>query len=703
MNNAEATREVMGNIAPWMRVVFYLLITASMALAGWQLNARARLWWLGQPGERERDWRVGLRRIAVYALGQRRVRRRSLGGVLHLLIFSGFVVLTIGTTLLAIAHLGPVNFHRGTYYLLYEATMDLFGVLFLAGCLLALYRRAFARPPELGHTPADYALLGLLLAIGVTGFLIEGLRLVWMRTPPAVAEWSPVGTVLAHGFAPALGVAGARSAHVIVWWVHIALIVSLFSLFVRSRLRHAATGTLNIALRPSRAAGALAAVSMEEVEKTGRIGVASLEEFTRQQRLSWDACMECGRCEAACPAFATGKPLSPKALVQDLRRAMDSPPRGTNGTLIGDVILPETLWSCTMCQACVFECPVLIGHVDLVADMRRNLVGAGSLSGPPAQALRRVGSQGNPYGHPQGERLAWAKGLDVPTVAENPDYEVLLWVGCAASFDPRAQRVARATAKLLRSAGVNFAALGREERCTGDPARRLGDEFLFQQHAEQNVTALQAAQPRRIVTPCPHCFNTLRNEYPTFGGQFEVLHHSQFLSHLMGDKGVQVFRSSDVQVSDSDLSDGSDRSDRSPNPQSTIHNPQSVTLHDPCYLARVNGETASTRALVAASGAELREMPRHGAKTFCCGAGGGRFWFEEAPEQRVNRKRAAEAAATGAERVVTACPFCLNMMSDGVAGTPEASNMQVIDVAELLLESLPQPPAPEAVPPGGPP
>lgn len=689
-STAGATREVMGNLAPWMRVLFYLVMTGSLAFAGWQLWRRSRFWQQGQVGEVERDWRIWLNRVLVYGLGQRRVARRSLGGWLHLMLFSGFVVLTIGTTLLAISHLGPVDFHRGAYFLAYEAVMDTFGVIFIGGCLLALYRRAFARPPELGHNAGDYALLGLLLMIGVTGFLLEALRFLWDGTSPAVAAWSPVGWALARGFATTLDASAARTAHLGVWWLHVALIVTLFAVFVNSRLRHAITGTLNIALRPSRPAGQLTTVSMEAVEETGRIGIGQVEEFTRQQLLSLDACMECGRCEAACPAFATGKPLSPKVLVHDLRHAMDG---RAEGPLHGGVILPETLWSCTMCQACVFECPVLIGHVDLVADMRRHLVGEGALAGPPAQALRRVGSQGNPLGQPQGERLAWAAGLDVPTVAENPEYDVLLWVGCAASFDPRAQRVARATAQLLRQAGVNFAALGREERCTGDPARRLGDEFLFQQQAEQNIATLAAAKTRRIVTPCPHCFNTLRNEYPTFGGEYEVTHHSRFLADLVAAGRLPAGRG--VVERTNGREDDPDSSTLPLVHSSSQSSGQSaaVTLHDPCYLARVNGETEATRALIAAAGASLVEMPRHGKRTFCCGAGGGRAWFEEAPEHRVNRRRAAEAAATGAETLVTACPFCLNMMADGVAGTPGAEAVQVLDVAELLLDGVRAPSA----------
>jgi Fe-S oxidoreductase/nitrate reductase gamma subunit len=658
---AVPTREVFGNVAPWMQAVFYGVTLLSLAISGWLVARRARLWAQGCEGEWERDPRVWLRRLLEHGLAQRRVRRRRVGGPMHVLLFSGFLVLLIGTTLLFIADRGPVQFHQGAYYLVYELVMDLFGVALILGCVLALHRRLAARPASLGHRRSDYYLLSLLLLVGITGFLVEGLRLRWDGTAPVVARWSPIGAAVAAGSQSLLSTAGARSAHLALWWVHTVLIAVFFSTFALTRFLHVVTGTLNLMLRPSRPAGALPTTSLEAVERTGRMGTSEISHLARQQLLSLDACMECGRCEEACPAFASGKPLSPKQVVIDLRGAMErngeAPQEGGASDL---PIAAETLWACTMCQACVFECPVLIGHVDLIADMRRYRVGEGQLAGPPGQALRRLGSQGNPFGQPPGERAAWAEGLAVPTVEENPDFDILLWVGCAASYDPRARKVARATAMLLQRAGVSFAVLGKAERCTGDPARRLGEEFLFQQLAGENAGRLAALEGRRIVTPCPHCLNTLRNEYGEFGAVVDVLHHSQLLATLVREGRLRPEGKGDV---------------------------RQVTLHDPCYLARVNGETAAPRELIATSGAELREMPRRGDRTFCCGAGGGRMWFEEPPAQRVNRLRAEEAAATGAGALITGCPFCVNMMTDGVAGIGADERLRVLDVAELLLEA----------------
>jgi Fe-S oxidoreductase/nitrate reductase gamma subunit len=649
----DATREVFGNIAPWMRVVFFGMMAVSIGWPVWQVWVRARLWRKGQSGGFEHSWRVRIQRLIIYALAQKRVHRKSLGALLHLLLFSGFVILTIGTTLLAIAYDGPYDFHHGWYYLIYELTMDVFGVAFIIGCLLAMYRRAFKRKPSLGHNNSDWWLLGLLLSLGVTGFAVEALRIHYTHVQPWLAHWSTVGWLIDTTLLRGLDIGTARTLHLAAWWLHAILVAAFFFSIPVTRFLHVITGPANIAGRPERPMGALVRLKIEEVEKTGRTGVRALDQFTSQQLLSLDACMECGRCEDACPATASNKPLSPKAVVIDLRGLMS---RG--GGDVHTTIRDETLWACTMCQACVEECPVLIGHVDLISDMRRDLIGEGKLSGPPAKALQQVSNQSNPYGRPNSERLAWAEGLDVPTVELNPGFEYLLWVGCAASFDPRAQKVARATAQLLKEAKVNFAVLGAKESCTGDPARRIGDEFLYQQLAQTNVETLTRHKAKKIVTPCPHCYNTLKNEYPQFGGHYQVQHHSQLLAELIGEAR---------------LSNGTSTG-------------EPVTLHDPCYLARVNGEVDATRTVIgAATDAQFREMPRHGKKTFCCGAGGGRMWFDESPAQRVSCLRAQEALATGARTLATACPFCLNMMTDGMAGTQGGEKAKVLDIAELLL------------------
>lgn len=377
----DATREVFGNIAPWMRVVFFGIMAVSVGWPIWQVWSRARLWLKGQRGEVDQSWSVRIRRLIIYALAQKRVHRKSLGALLHLLLFGGFVVLTIGTTLLAIAYDGPYDFHHGWYYLIYELTMDVFGVAFIVGCLLAMYRRAFKRKPSLGHNKSDWWLLGLLLSLGVTGFTVEALRIHYTHVQPWLAHWSTVGWLIDTMLLRGLDIETARTLHLGAWWLHAILVAAFFFSIPVTRFLHVITGPANIAVRPERPMGALVPLTLEEVERTGRTGVHTLADFTRPQLLSLDACMECGRCEDACPATASGKPLSPKAVVIDLRDLMS---RG--GGDVHTTIHDETLWACTMCQACVQECPVLIGHVDLISDMRRDLIGKGN---SPDRLLRR--------------------------------------------------------------------------------------------------------------------------------------------------------------------------------------------------------------------------------------------------------------------------------------------------------------------------
>lgn len=668
-NLKQVTREVFGNVAPWMQGLFYALMALSIAVLVWRVVTRARLWAKGQPGGFERDWKLWARRLAVFAAGQKRVHRKSLGAVLHILLSSGFVILTIGTTLLMIAHAGPVYFHVGWYYLFYELTLDVFGVAFIVGCLLAFYRRRFARPKALGHRSNDWLLLGSLLGLGITGFVVEALRLHYTQVPDPIARWSIVAWGLQKLFLQGMSLETARSLHLSSWWVHIVLVAAFFAGLPVTRFLHVIVGPMNIATRPERAVGALVPLQLEEVEKTGKVGVSELGQFRQQQLMSLDACMECGRCEEACPAWASNKPLSPKALVVDLRNAMSG--RTGDAPLVGGVIKPETLWACTMCQACVQECPVLIGHVDFVSDMRRHLVGEGEIAGPPARAMAQLGKQGNPYGRPARERFAWANGLDVPTVDTQPDFEYLLWLGCSVSYDPRAQKVARAMVVLLRDAGVRFAVLGQKERCTGDPARRLGDEFLFQDLARSNAETLNEHKVRKIVTPCPHCMNSLRHEYAAFGGQFEVVHHSQLLAELVSAGRLTAPKGA---------------------------NDSSLAIHDPCYLARANDDVHSIRMVARFTGVNVQELPRHGRKTSCCGAGGGRMFFDELPAQRVSKGRADEVLASGARRLATGCPFCLNMMTDALASAPADKAVQVLDIAEILLAARTE----QSSQPGGP-
>ena len=689
------TRETFGNIPHASVVVFYCLTVVTLAVFANGVWRRFQLWRQGAPisardllaGNLRQIWgklKPGLRRLLTEVLGQARVRGRGLPSWAHVWLFAGFLVLLLGTTLLEIDHLASgisqtLKFHQGTYYAAYEFTLDVAGLLFLAGCLLFLWRRT-RRPASVGHRGTDWYVIISFLAIGLTGYLVEGLRIAWQHPTGIAAHCSPVGLWISEWFS-AMTEAAARSAHLTIWWVHAVLVFGFIASIPYTRLMHTIAGSLNLFfVRPE--LGRMVPVTIEDVEKTERIGVNAVNHFTQQQLLSLDACMECGRCEEACPAFATEKPLSPKKMVQDLKGLMglalsrrstrlsaSHPPASQPPlpALHNETIQAETLWSCTACSACVRVCPVRVDPLTLLTDMRRNRVGESALSGTAATALRRMQSSGNPWGLPAAERANWADGIGVPTAKENPGFEVLYWVGCAGSYDRRAQRVARAFVKLLKHGNVNFAILGREEKCTGDSARRLGDEFLFQELAHANIATLTRYNVRKIVTHCPHCLNSLLKDYPQFGGHYEVVHHTQFLEQLLADGRLKVNGATSQ-------SDG-------------------MTYHDPCYLARVNGIHQPARdVLRTASGAatspsiDFREMPRNRDKTFCCGAGGGRMWMEENPKKRVCSVRAKEALDTGAKTVVVGCPFCLTMMTDGIAAQTDSA--QVLDVAEILAERM---------------
>ncbi len=686
-DGSSLTREIFGNIPPAAKIAFYFVAAIALFVFGIGCLRRVRLWRLGQPAAAWPPWPKIVRHLLRDVLFQRRVGGRGLASVAHVLLFSGFVVLLIGTTLIAIEHLlaaalgreahDPV-FHKGAYYAVFEVAMDSFGIAFLVGIVLFAWRR-LKRPSSLGHNSADWIILVLLLAIGVTGYLIEGLRIIHEQTH--LPGFSFVGLACAQMW-KALGTTadGASTLHLGLWWLHAALALGLIAAFPFTRLWHAIAGAVNLGLADHRL-GVMRPVTMDELEEKGFVGVGKIEDFSRPQLIMMDACVSCGRCEEACPAFEAGKPLSPKRVVQDIRTQLDSlvtlASRAARAgdesekrrALHGETIDAETLWSCTTCSACVDVCPLGISPLEMITGMRRYLVGEAELRGAPATALQKSQRTGNPWGLPPQDRFQWADGLEVPTVADRPDFDVLYWVGCAASYDRRTQQVARAIVKLLKAAKVSFAVLGTEERCTGESARRMGDEFLFQELAASNVETLNqhGVDKKKILTHCPHCLNSFKHDYPQFGGRFEVVHHSEFLLELMDQGRLPIDRGNAL------ISAGK------------------VTYHDPCYLARVNGQTSAPRELmgrtVANSGpSAIIEMPRNGRHTSCCGAGGGRMWFDDAPDKRVGLSRVEEALGTGATIVAVACPFCLTMMSDGVAARTDA--VQVKDVAELLAAAI---------------
>ena len=673
----QLTREVLGNIDTLSKCVMYALATVSLGIFSWGIWRRVRLWKLGKSTGKRLPWSVIVSRLFAKVLLQKKVRQGRVGaGRAHSLLFGGFVVLFIGTVLIAIEHYGGALlgygtgnplFHKGLYFVVYEFVLDTAGLALLAGCFWFAVRRLRSNS-SMAHTPVDWLVLGLLAAIAVTGYFTEGLRIIREQTPyPAV---SYVGWGTSH----LLSMFGTSSnnvstVHLALWWLHTAMAFVLIAAFPFTRLFHVVAGAVNFSTADEQP-GVLSLLTMEEVEETGLIGVGEVQDFSARKLLQLDACVSCGRCQDACPAHEAGKPLSPRDVVQGLRThlnevgpALLAKEESAGRSLIGDIISQETAWSCTTCHACSDVCPLGVNPMGLITDMRRSMIGEGQLWGSAAVSLQKMQRSGNPWGLPANERFDWAEGLDVPTVEEHPDFEILYWVGCAASYDRRLQRVARAVVKLLRAADVHFAVLGSQERCNGESARRMGDEFLFQELAQTNLETLQKHQVRKIVTHCPHCLNSFKKDYPQLGGHFEVVHHSQLLTQLVAEGKL---------------------------PDSTANlssNNEKVTFHDPCYLARVDEEVDAPRSVLASAGeGPLVEVPRHGQQTACCGAGGGRMWFDDAADERIGRDRVDELLATGAKTLAVACPFCLTMLKDGVAA--KGSEVEVVDIAELLADAL---------------
>ncbi len=666
----QLTRQIFGNVPNWAQTLFYLVAAAAVCVWLYGILRRARLWRQGRQSNSRVNWKLAGHRIINEVILQRRIWGRGAASLAHVLLFSGFFVLFIGTTLISVEHLlaaalgreatDPV-FHKGVYFGVYELVLDVFGIAMIAGCVMFLARRWRDRG-SFARGSADVAILLSLVAIGVTGYLVEGLRIIYAQTPfPGL---SPVGFACAAAFAwSGVTVESAGQIHLVLWWFHAFLALGFIALMPYSRMLHSIAGVVNLAIR-DHAPGTMTPITMEEVETTGQIGAAKLADFTYRQLIELDACVSCGRCEDSCPAFEAGKPLSPRNVVQDLVDVMNRD--GTQQNIHGEPIAAETLWSCTTCGACADVCPLGVSPLRMITDMRRNLIGEGALRGSPAAALQKTDRAGNPWGMAPGERMAWAAGLDVPLASERSEFEIVYWVGCAAAYDRRVQKVARSFVRLLQAANVDFAVLGAEERCTGESARRMGDELLFQQLAQQNVTTLAQRGVRRIVAHCPHCVNSLCNDYPQAGGQYEVIHHSQLLSEL-----VEQGR---LKPTANGATDGA-----------------STTYHDPCYLSRVGGVTEPPRTILAAAAYKpgalpIIELPRNRRQTSCCGAGGGRMWFDDTLAQRVGQSRVREIADSGAETVAVSCPFCLIMLGDGLAA--EKPEVHVRDIAEVLAEAV---------------
>jgi len=678
-------REVFWNIQ--LGVIVDVLGAVAVGIFIYALYRRIRLWQIGQPDDKLHNLGRRVRAFLAYAVfhlllhgkffGVSRGRRlRELyPGIIHFFIFAGCLVLFIGTVLVSASYY-IYDFLKGDVYLGVSLVLDIFGLLLIIGIIMALYRRYIQRPERLDNRLEDLIALLLLLALAVSGFIVEGLRIAAteLKTSPEWAAWSPGGYVLALAFR-GLEQSSLRLWHEITWWLHavLALGAIVYVSLTWNRLWHIIISPINVFFRNLGPKGDLVPIDLEATET---FGVDRIQNFTWKHLLDLDACTRCGRCQDSCPAYLSGKPLSPKKVIQDLRghlleratalrrkKTEAAAPDESSQAMIGEVIGQGEIWNCTTCYACQEVCPVYVEPMVKLIEMRRSLVmERAAIPETGEGALKCLEARGHPWRGTTMSRTDWAEGLQIKTLADDSDVDVLFWVGCTEALEERSARVARAIARILKTAGVNFGILGAEEICCGDPARRLGNEYLFQTQTQQNIELLKNYGIKRIVTGCPHCYNTLKHEYPQFGGDFAVVHHTEFIYNLI-------------------------RQGKLPGIKATTG---LTTYHDSCYLGRYNGIFEAPRQVLHRLGVKLVEMERNMEYGFCCGAGGGHLWLEEQKMgERINEMRTEQALSTKAGVIATACPYCLQMFADGIQTKQAQESVRAMDIAELVAQALP--------------
>ncbi|MFA6597706.1 MAG: heterodisulfide reductase-related iron-sulfur binding cluster [Ignavibacteriaceae bacterium] len=630
-------------------------------------------------GQKEKRFdRIGarLKKVFTVAIAQTKILREP-AGVFHVLIFWGFLLFLFAVVESILqGFYTPITFAGlGFVYSILTFTQDVFGVLVILAVLISLYRRFVLRVPRLivdAHGMRDAAFILTLILFVVLAMFGQNISHVAKNNfMLASFEVRPISYPLAKFFY-SINSSSADSFYELFWWMHIVFVFGFLNYLPYSKHLHVLTSIPNVFFAKLDDQKGLKKINLED-ETLEYYGADDIQKLSWKQLLDGYTCTECGRCTSVCPAANSGKSLSPRKIITDIRkRTFDKAPLMIAGqnegelfdkTLVHHYISDKELWQCTTCGACVQECPVTIEHVDSIIDMRRHLVLTESEF--PAElnnVFKSLESNGTPWVFNQADRAAWAEGLNIKSMAEDPNGEILFWVGCAGSYDARYKKVSVAFAQLMQKAGVNFRILGTEEKCNGDTARRLGNEYLAQQLVQENVETLNGYGVKKIVTACPHCFNSLKNEFKQFGGDYEVIHHTEMISEFITSGKIQL---KDEQTKT-----------------------RKVTYHDSCYLGRYNGIYEEPRtSLAKINGLELVEMERNKSRGFCCGAGGGRMFLEDVEGSRINEERTREALETNAETIASACPFCMTMMTDGVKAHEKTEEVQVKDIAEIILEN----------------
>jgi Fe-S oxidoreductase len=660
-------------------IIFIIVLVGAFGAFGFSLRRMIALISIGKPENRLDHLWERFKKMMMVAIGQTKLFREPVAGLMHAFIFWGFLVL-LSSVLEAIGEGLNPGFSFRCIGVLYQPLVffqDIFAGLVIIGICIALFRRYVLRPKRLQgdrHAQIDATVILFTIFLIMVSLLGQNAARFQLGT-------NDEGRILSSAMSSILASSDVSTSHLlfeIYWWIHIVLVLGFLNYLPYSKHAHVLTSVPNVFLTSLKPRGALTPINLEE-EGIEKFGAADVDDLTWKQLLDGFTCTECGRCTAACPANITGKLLSPKKIMTDIRhRTVEKGKLLLNGdraatykkgeknllenTLLHNYITQEELFACTTCMSCIQECPVNNEHIPAIVDLRRSLVLMESNFPPEVQVVfKNLETNFSPWAFPASGRADWTEGMNIPQMSQSQDAEILFWVGCAGAFDARYTKVTQAFAKLMQKAGIKFAILGTEEKCTGDSARRIGNEYLAQMLMKDNITTLNNYNVKKIVATCPHCFNMLKNEYPQFGGNYEVVHHTDFLVKLINEGKLKV----------------------------TKEEGATVTFHDSCYLGRYNDIYDQPREILdAIPGVNTVEMKRTKSRGLCCGAGGGRMWMEEHEGKRINVERIEEALTLKPNVIGTACPFCMTMLEDGVKDKEATETVKVKDVAEMLLAAV---------------